>query len=66
MGPIEAIAEDRKNHTPGDGANLCSIDGFEPLGEQLSTVAHFDTVAEAEHVMSTLPGDHVIIEAEEE
>lgn len=38
---------DREEHTPEDGFDLVGIDDFEPLGEQLYTIKHFDDLEEA-------------------
>lgn len=48
---------DMKRHTPGSGFNLVGLDDHEPAGEQLYTISHHDTRAEAVEAQNAFPGD---------
>jgi hypothetical protein len=43
----ELAQKDRLAHTPEKGFNLVGIDNFEPLGEQLYLIKHFENEEEA-------------------
>jgi hypothetical protein len=45
---MERAMKDREAHTPEKGFNLVGIDDFEPFGEQLYTIRHFDNMEDAE------------------
>ncbi|MBI3639694.1 MAG: hypothetical protein HY223_05195 [Thaumarchaeota archaeon] len=44
---FNVIFKEIEENTPETGFNLCSIDNFEPAGEQLALIGHFDTREEA-------------------
>jgi len=59
-GPVAAALEAKKAMTPETGYNVVGVDTFEPPGEELFLVGHYDTWEEAEAVRkaraSTTPG----------
>ena len=55
MGPTEKILADIDKHTPKTGYNLCGIDDFEPAGQQLYTIAHFETSEQVKEANKARP-----------
>lgn len=41
------MLDDMKNHSPESGFNVVGIDEFEPPGEQLYFIEHFDSIEDA-------------------
>jgi hypothetical protein len=40
---VKKMLDDVDRHTPKTGYNLVGIDDFEPFGEQLYTIRHYET-----------------------
>lgn len=58
---IQTILDEIEEFTPETGFNLVSIDNFEPAGEQLALIGHFDTREEAEKEQNKICKDKTAI-----
>lgn len=57
---IKKMLDDMDRHTPKTGYNLVGIDDFEPFGEQLYFIRHYETYDAAEAAQEQLTGETVI------
>ncbi|AIC16941.1 hypothetical protein [Nitrososphaera viennensis] len=57
---ITKMLDDVDRHTPKTGYNLVVIDDFEPFGEQLYTLGHYETYEAALAAQEQLSGNTVI------
>lgn len=58
---IQVILDEIEKYTPEIGFNLCSIDDFEPPGEQLALLGHFDTMEEAQKAQEKYGKEKTVI-----